>query len=171
MFEIPKLTKDIHFYDKSGTETELKMFRQIVPLAKGDEEGEIYDSFLTEEIETNQKKTDLLKETFGSEFPYCVIKIDTTKVTGIREKRSVDVILEFGVFYDKPDRQYQHSMLTLFERIQRRFLIDPILGAAECVPDMVFAMDPEDEKNAPYYFGGAALRFLIPSYEKEDEYS
>lgn len=168
LYEIPKLAKDIRFYDRKGEETELNLYRQIIPLADGNEE--IYDSFSQEESEGNPQELDSPMEP-GSEFPYCVVKMDTTKVTGIREKRSVDIILEVGLYYDKPDRQYQHSMLTLFERIQRRFLKNPILGAAECVPDMAFAISPNDEETAPYYFGGAALRFLIPNYEREDEYS
>lgn len=167
--EIPKLAKDIHFYNKEGRETELKMFRQITPLAEGSEE--IYDSFLTEDAKQHPEETDSPVAKIGSEFPYCVVKMDATEVTGIKEKRSVGIILEIGLYYDKTDRQYQHSMLTLFEQIQRRFLVNPILGAAECMPDMVFAVSPNDEETAPYYFGGAALRFLIPNYEREDEYS
>lgn len=166
--EIAKLAKDIHFYNKEGEERELNLFRQMTPLAEGSEE--IYDSFSQGEPEKNPEETDPSTEP-GSEFPYCVVKMDTTKVTGITEKRSVDIILEVGLYYDKPDRQYQHSMLTLFERIQKRFLTNPIFGAAECTPDMVFAVSPNDEETAPYYFGGAALRFLIPNYEREDDFS
>ena len=166
MREIPKLAKDIHFYDKEGAITSLKMFEQILPLAKGNESEEIFDSYVDEDNESFEE-ADQKKEEIGSEFPYCVVKIDTTKVTGIKEKRSVDIILEVGLYYDKPDRQYQHSMLTLFERIQRRFLENPILGAAECAPNMVYAVSPNDEETAPYYFGGAALNFLIPNYERK----
>lgn len=171
MGEVRELARDIRFYNKAGEVANLNVFRQITPLAHGCEDEDIYDSFLKESEKLNQDDTDQPSTEIGSEFPYCVVKMDTTKVTGINAGRSVDLILEIGIYYDDQDRQYQHSMLTLFERIQRRFLTNPILGAAECVPDMVFAIAPNDEETAPYYFGGAALRFLIPIYEREDEYS
>ncbi len=170
---LPDLAKDIHFYNSKGELTDLKMYKQMVPLAKGSESEEIRDSFWEDDLETPEtpKESDKPVVELHSEFPYCVVKMDTVKVSGIKADRTVDIILEVGLYYDNPDRQYQHSMLTFFERIQRRFLTNPILGAAECVPDMAYAISPNDEETAPFYFGGAALRFLIPNYEREDDYS
>ncbi len=156
--EIRRLSGGVSFYDANGDVADLHVFSQTLPQPQSNTE----DSDITEEnglLQTNETDT---------EFPYCVVRIDNVKVTGITTKRTVDIILELGIFYEKEDCQYQHSMLTLFEKIQRRFLINPVIGAAECEPEMVFAVSPNDEDTHPYYFGGAALRFLIPTYERED---
>ncbi len=158
MDEIRYLSEGVSFYGANGDVTGLHMFSQTLPQPQSSTE----ESGMTEEsglLPTNDIDTD---------FPYCVVKIDNVRVTGITTRRAVDIILELGIFYEKEDCQYQHSMLTLFEKIQRRFLINPVIGAAECEPEMVFAVSPNDEDTHPYYFGGAALCFLIPTYERED---
>lgn len=162
MEEIRCLSEEISFFDVNGDMVGMNVFPQMLPRPQNN----------TEDTGGIPEESELLPvNDTDAEFPYCVVKTDSIKVTGITKSRVVDIILELGIFYDKEDCQYQHSMLSLFEKIQKRFLTNPVLGAAECEPEMVFAISPNDEETQPYYFGGAALRFLIPNYEREDVYS
>ena len=52
-----------------------------------------------------------------------------------------------------------------------RSLTNPLLGEFICQPKMKSVLDDDDENTYPRYFGGMALAFNLPNYEREDEYS
>lgn len=91
-------------------------------------------------------------------------------VTGIREPQRQEMMLYFGICYWGSDCRWQHAMLTLFERIKKRFLTDPLLGPFSCRPEMDCVLDDEDDTTYPHYFGAMRLVFDLPNYEREDGY-
>lgn len=144
--EIKTLTKDITFYDENGEKCNLNTFQQVLPRAVSDEED-------------------------SSPFPYCVIKFDSSKIIDVRERQPVDIVLDFGIYYEKQDCQYQHTFFRVFEKIKRRFLDKNFIGPFRCEPEMAFALSRDDEVTYPYYYAGIAMKWMVPGYEREDDYS
>lgn len=144
--ELSKLFENIEFRNSSGEKCRMNFFEQVLPHKESDDEPE--------------------------PFPWCVVKLkdnDVKMVGDLNQKQAVE--LHFGIYYDNPDCQYQHVMLTMFECVKKRFLVNPLFGPFMALPDIVSVMDDLDSETYPFYFGGMALQFEMPNYEREDEYS
>lgn len=147
--ELSHLFSDVEFRDEKNEVVPMKIFPQALPIRESEDEAE--------------------------PLPWCIVKLAGNEVKNpLDMEQTQDVQLWFGIFYDNPDCQYQHLMLTIFEKVKRRFLTDPILSEFFAKPNIVSVMDDKDEKGEntyPYYFGAMSLEFLMPNYEGEDEYS
>ena len=143
--ELSKITKNIDFEDQDGNQSELSVFKQCLPRKENEDDSD--------------------------PFPFCVVKLGENDVKSVSENQTQTVVLYFGLYYDKADCQYQHTMLTMMEAIKRRFLTNPILGEFTCHPQMRGVLDPEDDMTYPRYFAGMTLTFDLPNYEREDEFS
>lgn len=143
--EMMVLTEHITFHDSLGNKCKLHVFEQTLPRKSSEEDPE--------------------------PFPYCVVKFDNSKVTNVGERQPVDIVLDFGIYYDNPDCQYQHTFHQIFEKIKGRFLDNNFLGSFRCEPEMAFALSPEDEITYPYYYAAVAMKWMIPGYERKDVYS
>lgn len=143
--EIKNLVRNIHFEDLNGKQTELNVYPQCLPRKVNEDDPE--------------------------PFPFCIVKLGDNDVTSIDAAQTQSVVLYFGLYYEKADCQYQHTMLTMMEAIKKRFLTNPLLGEFSCQPKMKSVLDDDDENTYPRYFGGMALAFNLPNYEREDEYS
>lgn len=144
--ELKVLFSDVEFTDSENNVVPMNFYKQLLPRMESDEENE--------------------------PFPWCVVKLKSNKVEGpedMEQKQGVE--LWFGIYYDGADCQYQHIMLTMYEKVKRRFLTNPVLSEFYAEPNMVSVMDDMDTETYPYYFGAMALTFLMPNYEREDEYS
>lgn len=144
--EIGKITKDVPLHDTDGKKCHFHMFEQTLPRpqADGDEE---------------------------KLFPYCVVRFEQNRVIDVRERQPVDIVLDFGIYYDNPDCQYQHTFFSVFEKIKRRFIINNFLGSFRAEPKMAFALSEEDDITYPFYYAGAKMTWMIPGIEREDEFS
>lgn len=143
--EMKVLTKDIVLRDTQGNICELNTFEQTLPRKISEEDTE--------------------------PFPYCVVRFTESKVTGVRERQPVTIMLDFGIYYDNPDCQYQHVYHRIFEKIKERFVNRNFIGAFRCEPDMTFVLSPDDDVTYPYYYAGAAMQWMVPGLERKDEYS
>jgi hypothetical protein len=143
--EIKKITKDVILYDEEGKQAALNAFEQMLPRNVSESDTE--------------------------PFPYCVVKFDESSVTGVGERQPVLIELQFGIYYDKPDCQYHHTMLSIFEKIKARFIDKNFLGPFRCEPEMKFALSPDDDVTYPYYYGGVAMKWMVPGYERKDWFS
>ena len=142
--EIRSLMEGVMLEDEERNPCQLNVYEQTLPLTMKDPERR--------------------------PFPYCIAGLTDNRITGIREPQKQDVILYFGICYWNEDCQWQHTMLTMFERIKKRFLTDPLLGPFSCNPVMDSVLDDEDDTTYPHYFGGMKLTFDLPNYEREDGY-
>lgn len=142
--EIRNLMEGVILEDENKKICQLNVYEQLTPLPKNESEPK--------------------------PFPYCTVGLTENHVTGIGEPQKQDVILYFGICYWNEDRQWQHTMLTMLERIKKRFLTDPILGPFSCNPVMDSVLDDEDDTTYPHYFGGMKLTFDLPNYYREDDY-
>ncbi len=142
--EIQKLMEGVILEDEKQRSCRLNVYGQLTPLPQS--------------------------ETGWEPFPFCTVGLTENHVTGIREPQKQDVVLYFGICYWEKDRQWQHTMLTMFERIKKRFLTDPFLGPFSCRPEMDSVLDDEDDTTYPHFFGGMRLTFELPNYEREDDY-
>lgn len=143
--EMKVLTKDITLRDVEGKRCELNTFEQTLPRKISEEDAD--------------------------PFPYCVVRFDSSKVTGVRERQLVDIVIDFGIYYDNPDCQYQHTYHRIFEKMKERFIDKNFIGPFRCEPEMTFALSPEDDVTYPYYYAGVAMKWMVPGYERKDEYS
>lgn len=143
--ELVKLTKGIDLYDIEGKRSELRAYEQMLPHK--------------------------ISEDDMDPFPYCVVKFDQSSITGVCERQPVDIELQFGIYYDKADCQYQHTYFTIFEKIKERFINQNFLGPFRCEPEMTFVLSPDDEVTYPYYYAGVAMKWMVPGYGRKDEYS
>lgn len=141
--EIPKLVKNIAFYDQNGKRTPLNVYPQCLPRQKDEDEPE--------------------------PFPWCVVKLGDTDVVDMAQDQKQAVSLWFGLYYENEDCQYQHTMLSMMEAVKKRFLENPFLDEFSCDAKMKCILDDEDESTYPHYFGGMALFFNIPNYKRKDD--
>lgn len=144
--ELKVLFSDVEFTDSENNVVPMNFYKQLLPRRESEDEKE--------------------------PFPWCVVKLKSNKVEGtgdLEQKQGIE--LWFGIYYDKTDCQYQHIMQTMYEKVKRRFLTDPVLSEFYAEPDIVSVMDDLDTETYPFYFGAMALTFLMPNYEREDEYS
>lgn len=142
--EIKRITRGVLVQNEGREWCDLNVYPQLTPLAESEDDT--------------------------SPFPYCTVGLTNNQVTGIREPQKQEVVLYFGICYWDKDRQWQRSVLTMIERIKKRFLTDPLLGPFSCRPEMESALSDEDDVTHPYYFGGMKLTFDMPNYEREDDY-
>lgn len=144
--ELKIIFKDIEFRDSDGKKTTMNFYKQTLARKESEEDGELY--------------------------PWCIVKLGDNEVKDVGGLNQIqDVTLYFCVYYDKSDCQYQHTMLTLFEKVKKRFLTKPLFGGFFSVrPKMTSVMDDNEEETYPYFFGGMALEIMIPSYEREDDF-
>lgn len=144
--ELKKMFSNIEFTDENGKKDVMNFFKQSLPRKKSDEEPD--------------------------PFPWCVVALRENKVNDVGDLNQIqDVELYFGIYYDNPDCQYQHTMLSMFEKVKKRFLTNPILGEFSALPDIVSILDNSDAETYPFYFAGMALKFYMPNYEREDDFS
>lgn len=144
--ELATLFSDLEFKDTDNKVVPMNFYKQMLPQRESEDEKE--------------------------PFPWCVVKLRDNEVTGSKDmEQKQDVELWFGIYYDNPDGQYQHMMLTMFEKVKKRFLTDPTLSEFYAEPKILSLLNEEDAKTYPFYFGAMALTFLMPNYEREDEYS
>ena len=105
-----------------------------------------------------------------SPFPYCVVKFDSSRVNNTSQREEVNILLDFGIYYDNIDRQYQHVFYHIYNIIRRRFLADNFLANFRCSPEMTLALTPTDEDTYPYYFAGIGMRWEIPGIDREVDF-
>ena len=144
--ELATLFSNLEFKDTDNKVVPMNFYKQMLPQRESEDEKE--------------------------PFPWCVVKLRDNEVTGSKDmEQKQDVELWFGIYYDNLDGQYQHMMLTMFEKVKKRFLTDPTLSEFYAEPKILSLLNEEDAKTYPFYFGAMALTFLMPNYEREDEYS
>lgn len=147
--ELAVLFSDLEFRDTDNKTVPMNFHKQMLPKKKSEDE------------EAPEEK-----------FPWCIVKLRDNEVDGTKDmEQKQEIELWFGIYYDNPDGQYQHTMLTMFEKVKRRFLTNPVLSEFYAEPKMISLLNEEDAKTYPFYFGAMALTFLMPNYEREDEYS
>ena len=105
-----------------------------------------------------------------SPFPYCTIKFDQSKISDVDQREEVDILMDFGIYYDKEDRQYQHIFFHIFNLVRQRFLANNFLDNYRCEPEMTFALSPEDEVTYPHYFAGIGMKWMIPGISREADF-
>lgn len=142
--ELQTLFSDIEFRDENDKKVKMKFFKQTFPRKESDDDTE--------------------------PFPWCIIQLGENAVTDVGYlNQKQDILLLFGIYYDKADCQYQHVLFTLFERVKKRFLTNPLLdGCFSALPMMKSRME-DDEETYPYYFGAMSLCFYVTNYEREDD--
>lgn len=142
--EIGELTKHIWFAGPDGSKRRMAVYEQLLPLREDEEEPEL--------------------------FPYCVVKFSRSSLQNVSEREDVDILLDFGIYYDASDRQYQYIMFHIFNLVKKRFLADNFLENYRCEPEMTFALSPDDEATYPYYFGAIGMRWKIPGIDREVDF-
>lgn len=140
--EIRFLMKDVLLEDINRKNTKLNVYAQNLPYRKSED--------------------DLIP------YPFCVVSLYTNSLPPEREPQKQVIKLYFGICYWNEDCQYQHTMLTMFEKIKRRFKTNPLMGEFSCNSEIISALDDEDDVSYPYYYGGMQLTFDLPNYERED---
>ncbi len=143
--EIQILLKDVILEDSQKQKSKINVFPQNLPYQKDEEDLPPY--------------------------PYCIVALTTNELPPERKPQKQGVTLYFGICYWNPDCQYQHTMLTIFEKIKRRFKTNPLLGASSCNDTILSVLDDEDDVSYPYYYGGMKLTFDLPNYEREDMFT
>lgn len=105
-----------------------------------------------------------------SPFPYCTIKFDSSRIDDVNQREEVNILMDFGIYYDKEDRQYQHIFFHIFNLVRHRFIADNFLDNYRCEPQMTFALSPEDEVTYPHYFAGIGMKWMIPGIGREADF-
>ena len=143
--ELATLFADIEFRNENDKRVNMNYYKQVFPRKESDDDPD--------------------------PFPWCIVQLGENKVTNVGLQEQIqEVFLFFGIYYDKYDCQYQHYMLTLFERVKKRFLTKPLLGRYfTALPEITSRMDDEEEATYPYYFGAMSLSFVMPNYDREDD--
>lgn len=143
--EIKILMKDVLLEDSNRKTSRLNIFSQNLPYSQNEEDLPPY--------------------------PYCIVALTTNELPPERKPQKQGVTLYFGICYWNEDCQYQHTMLTMFEKIKRRFKTNPLIGEFSCNDNILSVLDDEDDVSYPYYYGGMQLTFDLPNYEREDVFT
>lgn len=142
--EIRELTKDMLLPSPDGKERHMVVYEQLLPLRESEEDVE--------------------------PFPYCVVKFSSSQLKDVSERETVDILLDFGIYYDAPDRQYHYILFHIFNLLRRRFLADNFMENFRCEPEMTFALSPTDEETYPYFFGAVGMKWAVLGIEREVDF-
>lgn len=106
--------------------------------------------------------------------PYVIVRVETGTVKSGVDPQEVFVTLLIGYFDDSPKNQGHKGVLGIIQRIQERFMKEPMLAG-----QFMFQNDEQhpfdwalqDEESFPYFFGAASMTFKTAAIRKEDKYA
>lgn len=142
--ELKAMLKGILFPHADGTAREMKVYEQFEPY---------YDDDETDEA-----------------FPYCLVKFYESESKDVSVREEAQITIVFGMMYDDKDRQYAPYYFHLFNMIKRRFIANPFINNFRCLPEMGFALNPEDHIMWPYVFAAVYMKWLIPGIDSEVDF-
>lgn len=146
--EIGVIFKDDIFKDSTGEYTKMNVYEQNLPIR---EDEDAPDSA-----------------------PYIIVRVETGTVKSGTDPQEVLVTLLIGYFDDSPKNQGHKGVLGIIQRIQERFMKEPMLAG-----QFMFQNDEQhpfdwalqDEESFPYFFGAASMTFKTAAIRKEDKYA
>nr|WP_295681134.1 hypothetical protein [uncultured Lachnoclostridium sp.]DAD78530.1 MAG TPA: tail completion protein [Caudovirales sp. ctCiv1] len=142
--EIEEISKDIILYGKDGAIKKLKSFSQKLPLkSKGDTE---------------------------SRYPFCIVRLEKGEKAS-ESPYEVTTHLIIGIYHENRDAQGHEELMIIINRILERFLKNNVLANQYVMTDNFEWAIEDDDDSHPYYVGGIALTWIVPSIVKEDVYS
>nr|DAL67970.1 MAG TPA: tail completion protein [Caudoviricetes sp.] len=143
--EIEEISKDIILYGKDGTVKKLKAFPQRLPLKS--------------------------KEDTESKYPFCIVRLENGKKASDDSAYEVTTHLIIGIHHDNRDAQGHQELMIIINRILERFFKNNVLANQYVMIDNFEWAIEDDDGSHPYYVGGIALTWIVPSIVKEDVYS
>lgn len=145
--ELKVLLKNVDLAGESDKKANFNFFEQVLPRRAGEDDP--------------------------TPFPWCVVRLEDNVVSDVGVLKQVqEVVVSFGIYYENNDCQYHHTMFTIFEKIKKRFLTKPLLGGFfSALPQIQSFVDNHEEDTYPYYYGAIYLQFMLPNYEREDDFT
>lgn len=149
MKEVEEITKDMLFQNPLRKTVPLKAYAQELPIQSSEYEEE------QEEYESEDP------------FPYCIVKVMDGKIEN--SSQIIRTLLLIGLFEEDSTMQGHRRILNIFQRIQERFLKNPVLDKKYVLKDGIeWAL--QEENIYPYFYGGMELNWETASIRRENLY-
>ena len=165
--EVREITADMWFCDRSGKETPLHVFEQILPLEKA-EVGTLPD----EESDFALPEESIMASEETEPFPYCVVRIEDGEQQDAYSSQYVSTQLIIGIYDSDRAKAYQ-GVLNVIQRFRERFYKNSILAGRYRMQDAEGKQNIqwtiEEGTTLSYFFGGIAAVWQIPSFGREEQ--
>lgn len=139
--EIELVTKGIILKNAKKEETSLKSYLQMLPI-----------------------KQSSLKE---APYPFCIVHLESGN-DGIDNQNLVRTLLLFGIIDDGLESQGHVTLLNIMQRIQERFIKNPILDKRYVISEQDgIGWYLQSEPLFPYYRAGMELTWQLPNIRRE----
>lgn len=139
--EIRALFADARFKNTKGKEVELNVYSQFLPAKRAGQDAD--------------------------PFPYAIVRVQDGNLSALSEPETCNVFIFFGVWDDSLDFQGYKDVLNAITRLKIHLFAKQIIDKRyQITYPFDWAID-EDEKNHPYYFGGAQTTWKLPQVQQE----
>lgn len=171
--EIKKITENMTFKNKAGSEVPLEVFIQNLPVKRAEVKSDSDDE--DDEDEDEDKLPIPEEQIMSSEetepFPYCIIRIEDGFQEDAASPVYVNTVLIIGLYNDDCKAQGHQDILNIIQKITERFYKNPVLNQRYVMRDrdgkQQIQWDLEESEMYSYFFGGALMTWCLPSISPE----
>lgn len=168
--EIRNITKGMLFCNpKSKENVPLQVYPQSLPFPEKKKD-------FSENISAISAILDSIEYTGSEEeeavfnFPWCLVKMDGGKISGVNQRQEISVAVCFGIFDDSPENKGHQTVLNLIQKTYERFAKNPLLqGQYTCQGNFEWALQEED--TFPYFFGAISMQFSFWGFRRESKFT
>lgn len=103
--------------------------------------------------------------------PYAIVRISQGEISETSTPAEIDIIIILCVFDDENNKQAYRDVIHIINKIQQRFMINPIVGNFRFKGPFKWALQDNNE-TYPYFFGGIEMTFeSSTAFVVEDKFS
>ncbi len=143
------LFKGETFKDIDGGQKELMVYPQDLPIPETDDDA----------------------DASAVNVPYAIVRISQGEISETSSPAETDIVIILCVFDDENNKQAYRDVMHIINKIQQRFMANPIIGNFRFKAPFKWALQ-DDNETYPFYFGGVEMTFeSMTAFVVEDKFA